>query len=310
LGTGTLSLGDGTAPLNPITISSSSGLTGAGAIANSVAVNRDFTVGGSNNIEFSGGVTLATSPIITVSNTGTSTFSGTIGGTGFGITKAGAGTLTLTGANTYDGGTTISGGALLASNTTGSATGSGTVTVSTGGTLAGAGAISGAVVVDGGTLAPGASIESLDVGALSFNAAGTFAAELNTNASLTVAADLVNADGNFSIAAGALLSAVDLGSGKFVNGTKLTLISYDGTWNGGTFDTHPDDSLITVGANDYVINYNDTTGGSNFGGGTFTNYLTLTAIPEASVAVFGSLVCAVISLVHGGRKLLRRGAAV
>jgi hypothetical protein len=33
------------------------------------------------------------------------------------------------------------------------------------------------------------------------------------------------------------------------------------------------------------------------------------AVPEASIVVFGSLVCAVIGVVHAGRKLLRRAAA-
>jgi autotransporter-associated beta strand protein len=72
-----------------------------------------------------------------------------------GLVKANAGTLSLTGANSYSGGTLVSGGALLANNPTGSATGSGAVTVA-GGALGGTGGIAGPVTVaDGGVLAPG-----------------------------------------------------------------------------------------------------------------------------------------------------------
>jgi len=80
-----------------------------------------------------GGVTLfANSNIGT--NTGTGTISGTIGESGgsFGFTKVGAGTLSLSQANTYTGGTTLSAGTLLFGNN--SAFGTGTLTLN-GGTL-------------------------------------------------------------------------------------------------------------------------------------------------------------------------------
>jgi autotransporter-associated beta strand protein len=68
-----------------------------------------------------------------------------------GLTKLGAGTLRLSGANTYSGGTILSAGRLLVT----SGTGTGTFTVN-GGTLSGTGTISGLVVLNsGGTLAPG-----------------------------------------------------------------------------------------------------------------------------------------------------------
>ena len=81
------------------------------------------------------------------------------------LTKTGAGTATLSNANTYSGATTVSNGKLLVNNTTGSGTGTGAVTVSSGGTLGGTGAIGGAVnVLTGGTLAPGASVGTLTLG--------------------------------------------------------------------------------------------------------------------------------------------------
>lgn len=86
-----------------------------------------------------------------------------------GLSKAGAGTLRFTAANTYGGGSTISAGRLLVNNTTGSTTGSGGVTVN-GGVLGGTGTIAGTVNVNsGGTISPGTSI-----GTLTLNSAPVF----------------------------------------------------------------------------------------------------------------------------------------
>ena len=81
-----------------------------------------------------------------------------------GLTKIGAGTLTLTAANTYKGTTVVNAGTLLVNNTTGSGTGTGSVLVSS--ILGGTGVIGGAVTVNGGgTLAPGAN----GIGTLTIN---------------------------------------------------------------------------------------------------------------------------------------------
>ena len=66
------------------------------------------------------------------------------GSAGYGITKAGPGTLVLTAAGTYGGGTTINGGTLLANASatgTSSSTGIGNVAVNSGGSLAGSGSV-------------------------------------------------------------------------------------------------------------------------------------------------------------------------
>jgi autotransporter-associated beta strand protein len=253
------------------------------------------------NIQLGGGT-------LTAGNAANTTYAGVISGTGA-VVKQGAGTLTLTGASTYGGGTTINAGTLQANNAPGtSATGGGGVTVNSGGTLAGTGAVTGAVTVDGGTLAPGTSIESLDIGAsLTFNNLSTFDVELNTTA---VDADLVNANGALNIVGDVMLSLTDLNSVLLLTGrTKFTLISYAGTWNGGIFLNHEDDTLVSVGVNTYTINYNDTAGGSNFGGGMHGKYLTLTAVPEASAFVFGGLACVVAGLIQVRRMLKRRQTA-
>jgi autotransporter-associated beta strand protein len=101
--------------------------------------------------------------VFTVGNASGTVFAGVISGTGS-LAKVGAGTLTLTGANTYSGPTAINNGALWANNTSGSATSSGVVTVADGGVLAGTGIISGPVTVQaGGALAPGNPLGALSV---------------------------------------------------------------------------------------------------------------------------------------------------
>ncbi|WP_341667830.1 autotransporter domain-containing protein [Alcaligenes sp. SDU_A2] len=84
-----------------------------------------------------------------------STFSNDISGTG-GLTKRGAGSLQLTGNNSYSGPTTIHGGRLAVNGTLASA-----VTIEPGGTLGGAGVVS--QVKNYGTLAPGNSVGTLTV---------------------------------------------------------------------------------------------------------------------------------------------------
>jgi autotransporter-associated beta strand protein len=153
-------LGTGTFRINGGTIDNTSG--GSLTLTNSVTriVNANFTFTGSNNLNLgTAGVSLGTaagtSRTVTVSG-GTLTIGGAIanGTTANALTKAGAGTLTLTGANTYTGATTISAGTLtlsgtasLASNTITTAGGAtfdvsshtGTVTLSTSQTLNGTG---------------------------------------------------------------------------------------------------------------------------------------------------------------------------
>jgi autotransporter-associated beta strand protein len=198
------------------------------------------------------------------------------------LTKAGAGTLVLSGENSYAGGTTVSNGTLLVNNTTGSGTGSGTVTVANGATLGGSGTINGAVNVTG-VLSPGTSIESLGTGTLTLNNGSTFKYEMNTS---TVGGDLLFVGGDLNIGSNVTLDLTDLAavSQALAVGTKLTLLSYTGTWDNGTFNGYADDSAFLFASNEWRINYNDLTGGSNFASDQdgAAGFVTLTVIPEPS----------------------------
>jgi autotransporter-associated beta strand protein len=108
LGTGTLAMNGG--GLNASTTS----LT----LANAQSWAGGFTFGGSNSLTLSGGVNLAQNSTVGVS-AGTLTVSGAIGDSGAnrGLTKSGAGTLALTGTNTYGGVTTVNAGVLAIAGT-------------------------------------------------------------------------------------------------------------------------------------------------------------------------------------------------
>ena len=95
-----------------------------------------------------------------------------------GLTLSGAGTLSLTGANSYNGITTVSNSILSVNNTTGSATGTNLVNLLTGGYLGGSGFIVGKVVVNnGGHTLPGETNDNTlgvitTVSNLTYNAGG------------------------------------------------------------------------------------------------------------------------------------------
>jgi len=94
---------------------------------------------------------------------------GVVGGTGGSLIKAGSGTLTLNGANTYTGGTTVSEGTLVVGDADhAGAQVAGDLTVQNGATLGGIGTVGGAGTLSsveaGGIVAPGNSIGTITLG--------------------------------------------------------------------------------------------------------------------------------------------------
>lgn len=87
-----------------------------------------------------------------------------------GLTKAGAGTLTLTGANTYDGVTTVSAGSLQVGNSGNGQTGTGAVTIANTATLFGTGNVRGSsfTASSGSTIHAGDSTSAGTTGSLAF----------------------------------------------------------------------------------------------------------------------------------------------
>jgi fibronectin-binding autotransporter adhesin len=139
---------------------------GARTIANPIQYpsgtnNQTLVVDGTNNLTFTGPVTLngndsqgsAQNRIFQVNNTGLTTISGVIsdGGAGYGFTKSGTGVLALNNTETYTGTTVVNAGTLLVNGQIGS----GAVTV-TNATIGGSGTVGGAVTVQNrGAVAPG-----------------------------------------------------------------------------------------------------------------------------------------------------------
>jgi hypothetical protein len=195
-----------------------------------------------------------------------------------GVTTTGqVGTVLLAGTNTYGGLTTVSAGSVLV---TGSI--SGAVAVNTG-VLAGSGSVGAVTVGANGVISPGATpttvgngLGTLSTQALSLTGTAQFRLGINTN---TLQSDLTNVTGNFSLDLGGttVLSLTDAGTNAALSaGTTFTLIDYSGAWNGGTFASRPDDSVFTLGANQYQISYNGLSGTDSA--------VVLTVVPEPTSA--------------------------
>jgi autotransporter-associated beta strand protein len=94
----------------------------SGATLNLASFNQ--TIG---SLAGAGSVALGAATLTTGTDNTSTTFSGTISGTG-GLTKIGSGTLALSGANTYSGGTTLAAGTLTLANNQALGTGALTTT--------------------------------------------------------------------------------------------------------------------------------------------------------------------------------------
>jgi len=220
------------------------GSSGTKIIANTASTGGTATYAGSlfldgNGTIFAnsgGSVTLSGATLdlknqtLTVDGSGSTLISGTLQqSTGSGkLTKNGAGTLTLSGANSYVGATTVNNGILVIN---GSLAASSAVSVASGATLAGAGIVNGTITVNsGGTLAPGTSIGTL-TNAASPSLGGTALMEINRAASPN-ADKFVRSGG--ALAYGGTLTVTNIGAAA-QNGDTFDL--FDATSFSGAFST-------------------------------------------------------------------------
>lgn len=141
-----------------------------------------------------------------------------------GMVKLGAGTMEITGSNTYTGTTTIVEGTLKVMNSLTSSA----ITVAADATLAGSGSTTGSVTVDaGGTISPGASAGTFSVGT-DLVISGIYKAELDGGSG-----DMVDAGGNLDISSATLNISVLPGGAT----APAYILAEYGTLTGAAFAT-------------------------------------------------------------------------
>ena len=252
-------LGSGRITLNGGTLSSDS--TAGYSLGNTLLLGGDTTLGGGSGktgaLTFISGVDLSVSAAtITVPTGNAVTFSGTVSDAGGGLVKAGAGTLSLTHANTFTGGTILNAGVIQVGNVT--ALGTGLLTLN-GGTLSSDGGTARTLANNlllGGAVTLGDATNS---GALTFS--GTVDLDGSTH-TITTASNV-----EFS----GIISGANGGLSKAGSGT-LTLSGHN------TFT-----SDVSLSAGTLVINAADSLGAAG-GMLTFTGNSTLQANADITVA--------------------------
>ena len=330
----------GSLTFNSGTLTSTGGtqtLTLAGSTATTLQMQGGATIPSSVNIAFSSATTTGVGMTFDASNNGTATINGninlnttatagftrtftindgaaasdtTIGGiisdtTSTALTKTGAGTLTLTGANTYRGGTTVNAGTLFVNNSTGSGTGTGAVTVNGSGTLGGSGTITGAVTVGaGGTINGGGTAGA--VGTLNVNNGALTALTLNSTTSTLGAdmtattADQINVTGMVNLGSNVAQLVLNIPNGTvFAAGQQFVLINNDLVDAiSGTFANAPA-GTDTIDGYSWIVSYTSANG--------LGNDFVLTAVPEPSTWLAAALALGAIGFSQ--RKRVRAWAS-
>jgi autotransporter-associated beta strand protein len=254
-------------------------------------VEADFTIGGSNDLTIGGNIDLKKATrTITVSNTGTTTFSGKIKNSGDvalpnGLIKAGAGTLVLNKNNSnFDGGLTVNAGVLQVNNATvlgptdgADYLGGGTVTLGSGGTVEINGNLTlegSSMIGNGGTLQVSGDL-NYDSTTLtsSPNITLTPAAGTTSTISISSAATSISGVGEFTVNGGSSVSTVQLDNN--LSATGLTITEGDLSMAGNV--TVSGDVTLTGGS------LTDNGGGLTVSGDITSNGTTLSGTPDITV---------------------------
>ena len=258
----------GNVPTAINTLASASPATIGGVQVNLRQIDTTFTVAnGSASIDL-----LLSAPVVE-------------GIAGAGITKAGPGTMNVTGTNTYTGPTTINAGTLLVN---GSISGS-AVTVKNGGTLGGSGTTGALSVESGGVVSPGNSPGLLSTGALTMVSGAALALELNTTTPAT-GYDQLSVTGTVDLTGATLTLGGTYHTAPVVSNDLFFVLLNDGSdaitgnFNGLAEGSH----VFSGNGQDYIITYGADAGTNSFTSG---NDVALLAVPEpgAALSLLGGL---------------------
>ncbi|HOW70036.1 MAG TPA: cadherin-like beta sandwich domain-containing protein [Phycisphaerae bacterium] len=231
-GIGTLTMDGGTVASGAGTLTLGGNVTVAGAANATATVSGNLNLGGAiRTFTVANGGADVDCQISAVTSNG-------------GVTKAGAGALRLTGANTYAGATTVNAGVL---QVTGSIVNS--ATTLTAGTFGGTGT-AGTITATGGTLAPGVSPGALACGNLTLSAANSLSLEIN-GTTAGVQYDQLNVTGSVDLSSATL--GIDLGVFTPSAGDTFTIISNDG--NDAVVGQFAQGQSITVNGVLFFIDY-------------------------------------------------------